>query len=188
MTSLVMICEIMWSMRADRLLSILMMLQIRGRATASELSRQMGVSLRTIYRDLDALGQSGVPVYSDRGRTGGVRLADGYQTKLTGLSAGEAQALPFAGVAVAAAALGLEGTAEAARLKVLAALPPTVREQAYHASERFYLDPADWYRRTTTPQHLRLVARRFGQVTLFKWTMKAGEVVENVSSSRSAWY
>lgn len=153
-----MFCEIMCFMRADRLLSLLMMLQLRGRTTAGDLSTQLGVSVRTVYRDIETLIQSGVPISSDRGRTGGVRLAHGYQTRLTGLSADEAQALPFASVAVAAAALGFAETAEAARLKVLAALPRTTREQAYHASERFYLDPADWYRRSTTPPHLRLVA------------------------------
>jgi predicted DNA-binding transcriptional regulator YafY len=145
-------------MRADRLLSLLMILQLRGRSTAGDLSTQLEVSVRTVYRDIEALIQSGVPISSDRGRTGGVRLARGYQTRLTGLSADEAQALPFASVAVAAAALGFAGTAESARLKVLAALPQTAREQAYYASERFYLDPADWYRRSATPQHLRLIA------------------------------
>ena len=145
-------------MRADRLLSLLMILQLRGRTTAGDLSAQLEVSVRTVYRDIEALIRSGVPIQADRGRTGGVRLARGYQTRLTGLSADEAQALPFASVAVAAAALGFAGTAESARLKVLAALPLTASEQAYHASERFYLDPADWYRRPATPQHLRPIA------------------------------
>jgi predicted DNA-binding transcriptional regulator YafY len=145
-------------MRANRLLSILMTLQLRGRTTASALSNQLEVSIRTIYRDLDALCQSGVPILSDRGRSGGVRLADGYQTRLTGLSTEEAQALPFAAVRVAAEALGFAETAEAARLKVLAALPRLGRERAYQASQRFHLDPADWYRRSTPPEHLRTVA------------------------------
>lgn len=145
-------------MRADRLLSLLMILQLRGRTTAGDLSTQLEVSVRTVYRDIEALTRSGVPVQADRGRIGGVRLAHGYQTRLTGLSADEAQALPFASVAVAAAALGFAGTAKSARLKVLAALPRTASEQAYRASERFYLDPADWYRRSSIPQHLRLIA------------------------------
>jgi predicted DNA-binding transcriptional regulator YafY len=145
-------------MRANRLLSILMTLQIRGRTTASDLSRQLEVSIRTIYRDLDALCQSGIPIFSDRGRSGGVRLADGYQTRLTGLSTEEAQALPFAGVEIAAEALGFAETAEAARLKVLAALPLAGRQQAYRMSERFHLDSADWYRRSISPKFLRIVA------------------------------
>jgi predicted DNA-binding transcriptional regulator YafY len=158
MTSLVMFYEIMCFMRADRLLTLLMILQLRGRTTAGELSRQLEVSVRTIFRDIEALVRSGVPINADRGRTGGVRLAHGYQTRRTGLSTDEAQALPFASIAVAAAALGFAGTAESARLKVLAALPPAASEQAYLASERFYLDPADWYRRSVTPQHLRAIA------------------------------
>lgn len=148
----------MYFMRADRLLSLLMILQLRGRTTAGDLSTQLEVSVRTVYRDIEALIRSGAPIQADRGPTGGVRLARGYQTRLTGLSADEAQALPFVSVAVAAAALGFAGTAKSARLKVLAALPRTASEQAYHASERFYLDPADWYRRSATPQHLRQIA------------------------------
>jgi predicted DNA-binding transcriptional regulator YafY len=145
-------------MRADRLLSILMMLQLRARTTASELAEHLEVSERTIYRDIEALEQSGVPILTDRGRSGGLRLMDGYQTRLTGLSSEEAEALPFAQIANAASALGFEGTAEVARLKVFAALPPFGRERAMRASERFHLDPAEWYQRPATPPCLKTLA------------------------------
>src|SRR5467141_161912 len=107
-------------MRADRLLSILMSLQVRGRVTAEALARQFEVSPRTIYRDVEALSRAGVPIYAERGRSGGLALTDGYRTELTGLSGDEAQALPFASIGHAAAALGLTALAEAARLKVFA--------------------------------------------------------------------
>ena len=80
-------------MRASRLLSILTTLQARGRVTAGELSDECEVSLRTIYRDIDALSAAGIPVYSERGSEGGYRLLDGYRTQLNGLSAKEAEAL-----------------------------------------------------------------------------------------------
>src|SRR5581483_3479915 len=101
---------------------------------------------------------AGVPIVTDRGRSGGLRLVDGYQTRLTGLSGPEAEALPFAEIGVVASALGLDATAEAARLKVLAALPALGRERAIRASERFYLDPAEWYQRPATPACLRPLA------------------------------
>lgn len=182
-------------MRANRLLSILMTLQLRGRTTASDLSKQLEVSIRTIYRDLDALCQSGVPIFSDRGRSGGVRLADGYQTRLTGLSTEEAQALPFAAVRVAAEALGFAETAEAARLKVFAALPRLGGERAYQASQRFHLDPADWYRRSTPPEHLRTVAAAVwaGQVVEMdyeSWQARRRRIVDPLGLvlKGGAWY
>lgn len=145
-------------MRADRLLSILMMLQLRVRTTARELAETLEVSERTIYRDVEALERSGVPILTERGRSGGLRLIGGYQTKLTGLSSEEAEALPFTQIAIAASALGFGGTAEAARLKLFAALPEFARERALRTSERFHLDPAEWYQRPATPPCLRILA------------------------------
>jgi len=145
-------------MRADRLLSILMMLQLHARTTASELAEQLEVSVRTIYRDIEALERSGVPIVTDRGRSGGLKLMGGYQTRLTCLSGEEAEALPFAQIGIAASALGFEGAAKAARLKVFAALPAFERERALRASERFHLDPAEWYQRPATPACLRTLA------------------------------
>src|ERR1700726_2247410 len=106
-------------MRASRLLCILTTLQARGRATATELATASRVSLRTIYRDIDALSSAGIPVYSERGSDGGYRLLDGYRTQLNGLSAKEAEALFMTGLSGPAADLGLHAGLVAARKKLI---------------------------------------------------------------------
>jgi predicted DNA-binding transcriptional regulator YafY len=145
-------------MRADRLLSILMTLQLRPQSRAGELAHQLGVSERTIFRDIQALERSGVPIVADRGRSGGFGLMGGYQTRLTGLSGKEAEALPFAEIGLAASALGFDAAAETARMKVLAALPVPERARAQHARERFHLDPVEWYQHPATPACLKTLA------------------------------
>jgi predicted DNA-binding transcriptional regulator YafY len=147
-------------MRASRLVSILLLLQARGRLTAGELAEVLEVSERTIYRDLFDLGASGVPVYGERGKGGGYRLLDGYRTNLTGLTAEEAGALLMSGAPGPAAELGLGSLLATTRLKLLAAVPPALRETATRAEERFYLDPGRWeHDRPRDDRHLKRVAR-----------------------------
>jgi predicted DNA-binding transcriptional regulator YafY len=132
-------------MRAARLINLLLLLQTRGRLTAGQLAEQLEVSERTIHRDVEALSAAGVPVYAERGPRGGVSLVDGYRTRLTGMTAEEAEALFLSGAAGPAAELGLGTVMAAARLKVLAALPAELRSRASRLVERFHLDVTGWF-------------------------------------------
>jgi predicted DNA-binding transcriptional regulator YafY len=145
-------------MRASRLLSILTTLQARGRVTAPELAEACEVSVRTIYRDVDALSAAGIPVYAERGAEGGFRLLDGYRVRLNGLSLTEADALFLAGLPGPAAALGLDGAMGAAQAKLVAALPVALRASATRMQARFHLDAPGWFGEAEEPRHLRAIS------------------------------
>ncbi|MER8046840.1 WYL domain-containing protein [Streptomyces sp. NPDC094032] len=151
-------------MSADRLLSMLLLLQTRGRMSARRLAEELGVSVRTAYRDLDRLQATGVPLYAEQGRTGGYQLLDGYRTRLTGLSEREARVLFLAGLPTPAADLGLAEEVAAARLKLLAALPVGLREEATRTDAVFHLDAPGWYGEPeATPYLPLLVEAVFGR-------------------------
>lgn len=142
-------------MKASRLLSILMLLQARGRMSTPALARVLEVSERTILRDIDQLSAAGVPVWGERGRLGGFALRAGWSTELTGLTETEVSALFLAGLPGAASELGLGAAATSARLKVIAGLPAPWRAQAARVADRLHIDPIDWYRAAETPASLR---------------------------------
>src|SRR5581483_5649644 len=144
-------------MRADRLLSILMMLQIRGQVTARELAQRLEVSERTIYRDIEALSMAGVPVYAERGPGGGCVLAEGYRTNLTGLTEDEVRSLFMPGMTRQLADLGAEKTLDAALLKLLAALPSDHRRDVEHTRQRIFVDTVGWYYSTEVSPYLHLL-------------------------------
>ena len=141
-------------MRASRLVSLLLLLQHRGRLTASELAEALEVSVRTIYRDLEALSAAGVPVYAEPGRNGGCQLVGGYRTRLTGLTSKEAEALFATGMTGPVGELGLGTVLGAAQLKLLAALPKELADRAASARQRFHFDAPTWFRATRSEPHL----------------------------------
>jgi predicted DNA-binding transcriptional regulator YafY len=145
-------------MRASRLLTILTLLQARGHVTAPEFAAQCGVSLRTVYRDMDALSAAGIPVYSERGSEGGYRLLDGYRMQMNGLSAKEAEALFMTGLSGPAADLGIGAVMAAAQTKLLSAMPAALRASAEQMRTRFHVDAPAWFAQGERPTHLPLVA------------------------------
>ena len=146
-------------MKASRLLSILMILQVRKNRTADQLAEELGVSARTIHRYVDELSAAGVPVYAERGRQGGFRLLDGYQTRLTGLDADEASALMLSGIGAALDDLGLKDAHSQTERKLLTALPEPTRAKAAMVADRFHLDPLGWYRQKEVTPFVTQIAK-----------------------------
>ncbi|MGI5271723.1 helix-turn-helix transcriptional regulator [Nonomuraea sp. CA-218870] len=128
-------------MRADRLVSLVLLLRRHGRLSATALARELEVSTRTVLRDIEALSAAGVPVYAERGRHGGFALLPGFRTELTGLNHDEALALLVAGSRRGAQAFGLGSALASAMLKVVDALPESHRETAAGAAGRLLIDP-----------------------------------------------
>jgi predicted DNA-binding transcriptional regulator YafY len=145
--------------RAERLVALLFTLQSRRSATIAELAAALEVSERTMLRDVAALQAAGVPLWTEQGRGGGVRLVDGWRTRLDGLTSREAVAIFAMGVPRALTELGLGTAVSAAHAKVSATLPAPLREQAQHLAQRFHLDAPAWFSRADDAEHLADVAR-----------------------------
>ena len=144
-------------MRADRLLSILLLLQTHGRMTAKALSEELEVSVRTIYRDIDALCMAGVPIYSDSGHHGGYALVDNYQTDLTGLTRGELRALFMLGNLAPLSDLGLSTALRTALVKLFASSPEPVRQEDEQIRRCFHFDSVWWKQTSSRVPHLQVV-------------------------------
>jgi predicted DNA-binding transcriptional regulator YafY len=150
-------------MRADRVLSLLMLLQTRGRMTAQKLAGELEVSVRTIYRDIDALSAAGVPVYTERGPGGGCALIDSYRTTLTGLTKDEVRALFMLSIPAPLDELGVSHELRAALLKLSAALPAAHRQDEAHTRQRIYLDWAEWSRQKEPVPYLQAIRQAVWQ-------------------------
>ena len=131
-------------MRSDRLVSMMLLLQARSRRSARELAASLEVSTRTVYRDVDALSASGVPIYAERGSNGGIILADGYRQAIAQFNADELHAL-FASAIDPLSDLGVSAHQRALH-KLEGALPDLQRRAAQKARERVLLDHNKWYR------------------------------------------
>ncbi len=182
-------------MRASRLLSILLLLQTRGRMSAEALAAEVEASVRTVFRDVDQLSAAGIPIWAERGRNGGFQLKEGWRTKLTGLTTEEARAIFLAGLPGPAAELGLGEAMTSAQLKLLAALPADWQASAQRVGSRFHLDPIDWFRSAESTEHLRPVAEAVWQERRLKmryrsWNRESDRLVDplGVVLKAGRWY
>jgi len=142
-------------MRADRLLSLMMLLQTRRQMTAEELADELEVSKRTIYRDIDALSVAGVPVYANGGPGGGYALLDSYRTTLTGLNEAEIRALFLLTIPGPLSDLGVSQQLKAAILKLTSSFTGDHYEQANYLRQRLHLDAASWFQTAEPVPHLK---------------------------------
>lgn len=174
---------------------MMILLQVRGRLTAQALADEFEVSVRTIYRDIDALSMAGIPVYGDAGPNGGFRLLEGYSTRLTGVDADEAEALFLAGMPLLARQMGLAAPADRARGKLLAALPAQRRPQAERIASCFHFDMSEWYRAARPVPYLGDIVRAVLdkctiRIDYRSWTARRASVVEpwGVVAKAGNWY
>ncbi|MFD2368730.1 helix-turn-helix transcriptional regulator [Brevibacillus sp. GCM10020057] len=182
-------------MRADRLVSILLLLQNHGRMTAKELAEKLEVSERTIHRDMEALGMAGVPVFAERGSNGGWALTEGYRTDLTGLKQSELQSLLLVSPTNQLDDLGMRASFDAAWQKLLAASPASIRQNAEHARQRIHIDGAGWHQVEESFPCLATVQEAVWQErALFIRYQRGEDSVERIVhplglvAKRSTWY
>ncbi|HEX8072307.1 MAG TPA: YafY family protein [Pyrinomonadaceae bacterium] len=183
-------------MRADRLLSIVLLLQAHRQLTAGELARRLEVSARTVHRDMDALSAAGIPVVAERGTGGGWSLLGEYRTNLTGLNEAEVQSLFVNKPTRLLADLNLEKAAEGALLKLLAALPAAYRRGAEYARQRIHVDVTGWQNADEAAPLLGVLQEAVWQERRLRLTYQRGgcDAVERVVdplglvAKGSVWY
>ncbi|HXU39136.1 MAG TPA: YafY family protein [Blastocatellia bacterium] len=184
-------------MRADRLLSILLLLQVHRRLTARDLATRLEVSERTIHRDMEALSAAGFPVFAERGIGGGWMLVEGYRTNLTGLNRDEIQALFLTKPLRLLADLGLKKASDAAFIKLSAALPAAHRDNAEQARQRIHIDATGWNHSSESIQFLPVLQEAVWQERKLRFTYERGGGCDSVErladplglvAKGSAWY
>lgn len=182
-------------MRADRLLSILLLLHVNRRMTSRELAERLEVSERTIHRDMEALSAAGIPLFAERGTGGGWFLPEGYQPNLTALNKNEIQTIFLTNPTRLLQDLGLEGASEAAYLKLFSALPPVFRRDAEYARQRIHVDGAGWHSSAESVPHLRTLLEAVWEERKVTFSYKKeDELVERLAdplglvAKGSAWY
>jgi predicted DNA-binding transcriptional regulator YafY len=183
-------------MRADRLLAMMLLLQTRGKLTAKTLARELGVSRRTILRDIEALSMSGVPIYSEGGHGGGIALDEKYRTTLTGLHTPEVQSLFIASNASVLHDVGLGEASDRLLLKLLAALPAAHRPTVDHIRQRLLIDPAWWWHDAQSPPFWDVLQQAVYEDRLIESVYERydGDIVERVLepyslvNKSSNWY
>lgn len=166
-------------MRADRLISIMLLLQVHNRLTARDLADRLEVSERTIHRDMEALSTAGIPVYAERGVGGGWSLVEGYETTLTGLSDAEIQTLFLSKPERLLTDLGLQAASESAMNKLLASLPAMQRRDAEYLQQRVHIDVNGWSNTRDTVTYLPLLQEAIWQERRLKivYELSTGPVV-----------
>jgi predicted DNA-binding transcriptional regulator YafY len=184
-------------MRADRLLSIVLLLQTHGQLTSRTLAERLEVSERTIHRDMEALSFSGIPVVAERGSTGGWSLLGEYRTNLTGLNEAEIQSLFVTQPPKLLADLRLKKASEGALLKLLAALPAMYRQAVEQARRRIHFDTAGWARHEEAVPLLPVLQDAIWSERRLRFTYQRGPNCEDVErevdplglvAKGSAWY
>ena len=184
-------------MRADRLLSIVLLLQAHHQMTSRELASRLEVSERTIHRDMEALSAAGIPVFALRGLHGGWSLLGEYKTNLTGLNQAEVETLFVAQPEKLLADLKLKRAAEGALLKLLAALPATYQRGAERIRNRIYVDVGGWARREEAVPLLPVLQESIWLERRLEFTYERGPGCEPVTravdplglvAKGSVWY
>jgi predicted DNA-binding transcriptional regulator YafY len=184
-------------MRADQLLSIVLLLQAHGQLSSRALAERLEVSERTIHRDMEALSVSGIPVVAERGSNGGWSLLGEYRTNLTGLNEAEIQSLFVTQPPKLLADLRLKQASEGALLKLLAALPAMYRQGAEQARRRIHVDTGGWSRNEETAPLLPVLQEAIWSERKLRFTYLRGPgcdpIVREVDplglvAKGSAWY
>lgn len=166
-------------MRADRLLAILLHLQVHQKMTTQALADTLEVSRRTILRDIEALSTAGVPIYTQSGEGGGIGLDEQYRLSLNGLHEAEVKALFLSGNLKLLADIGLESASEQLLLKFFAGLPALHRQRIEEMRQRVFID-SDWWVEQDTPAHVPTLmdAINHGQMLEITYQTHTGEHIE----------